>query len=230
MNLSLSKEKLKQYIGTQLEHFYPDQYKFKGKEIDHSFDIALERLDYCFKHIARPAYSDNKGNTFFSHLHSDQYSQFLYFLSNSLWKYTGEEHPICSKLILLNRALHGIWYSYKGALPDIFYLTHPVGSVLGNASYSDYLVVLQNVTVNTGISTEESPKPILGKGLFLGAGAKIIGNQTIGDRVSIGCDAIVYDKEIKSDSVVIRDETGRIQIRPRKNETCMAQNYFNVEI
>lgn len=228
MYISLSQEGLKEYISEQLEHFYPDKYKFEGKDIDSSFDMALQRLEYCFKHISLPAYSNGKGNTFFSHLHSDQYSQFLYFLSNSLWKNSGEDHPICAKLINLNKALNGIWFSYKGALPDIFLLTHPVGTVLGNASYSDFLVVSQNVTVNTQVCMDGSPAPVLGKGLFLGSGAQIIGDKEVGDRVSIGVNAIVYNTEIKADSIVIREASGEIKILPRKKEKCMAQNYFNV--
>ena len=99
-------------------------------------------LENCFKYINIPAYSDNKGQTFFSYLHSDQYAHFLYYLSNSLWKIS-QNKPICDKLIYLNKALNGFFYSYKGSLPDIFFLGHPVGSVLGNANYSDFLVVFQ---------------------------------------------------------------------------------------
>lgn len=190
-------------------------------------DLALERLEFCFKHIVVPGY--NKNNMpYFYHLHSDQYCTFLYYLANSLWKLSGNK-PLCDKLILLNRSLHGIWISYKGELPAVFLLSHPLGSVLGNASYSDFLVVAQNVTVNTASDAAGNKKPVLGKGLYLSVGAKIIGDQPIGDRVTIGVDTCVYKREIPADHIVYRDENGIFKSQPRK-KMCAAQNYFNVEI
>ena len=86
------------------------------------------------------------------------------------------------------------------ALPEHFRLAHPVGTVLlGNTTYGDFLVVLQGVTVGR---VNDSPFPKLGKGLFLGAGAKVIGGEPIGDRVSIGVNALVYKQAIPDDSVV----------------------------
>lgn len=229
MILSLSTSDLKDYLGRQITHFFPDQYVFNGADIDRAFSLSLERLENCFKYITFPTYSDEKGQTFFSHLHADQYAQFLYFFSNSLWEQS-ENKPICDKVIYLNRILNNFFFSYKGKLPDVFFLGHPVGAILGNAAYSDYLVVFQNVTINTSNAEDGSAAPKLGKGLFLGSGAQIIGNKPIGDRVSIGVDAVVYNKEILDDSVVIKNELGEVIVQTRKKETCMAQNYFRVKI
>jgi serine O-acetyltransferase len=229
MKIDLGKDELKEFIGRQLDTFYPDGYRFEGRDIDIAYDLALDRLEYCFKHISFPAYGDGKGQTYFSHMHSDQYSTFLYFLSNSLWKQS-ENKPICDKLIGLNKTLNGLFYSYKGGLPDIFFLAHPVGTIIGNAVYSDFLVIFQNVTINTDQKEDGSPAPELGKGLFLGAGAKIIGNKPVGDCVSIGVDAVVYNREIPDNSVVIKNEQGVVEVKERKKPNCMAQNYFNVDI
>lgn len=229
MKLVIDKKELKEYTGRQLEHFFPDKYKLEGNDVDVAFELALERLENCFKYISFPAYSDDKGQTFFSHLHSDQYAQYLYFFANTLWKQS-ENKPLCDKLIFLNRVLNNFFVSYKGTLPDIFFLGHPIGSIIGNASYSDYLVVFQNVTINTGQSEEGKLAPVLGKGLFLGAGAKIIGNKTIGDRVSISVDTVIYNQEIPDDKVAITDKNGNIVIKERNKNKCMAQNYFRVEI
>jgi serine O-acetyltransferase len=229
MQLSLPKDELKEYVARQLELYFPDKYRFRGGDIDSAFDLALERTENCFRFINNAAYSDNNGMSFFSHLHSDQYAQFLYYLSNTLWR-TSENKPVCDKLIYLNKALHGFVFSYKGKLPDIFFLTHPVGSVVGNADYSNYLVVSQNVTVNTGEGREGELCPKLGKGLYLAAGAKIIGNKTIGDRVSIGVDAVIYDQQVEDDRVVERTTEGDVLIRERRKKCCKAQQYFNIDI
>ncbi|MCR5214370.1 MAG: hypothetical protein K6E10_08120 [Eubacterium sp.] len=229
MNISISQSDLKEYLGKQLDTFFPDGYHMSGKDIDTAFSLGLERLEKCFKCITFPAYSDENGNTFFSHLHADQYAQFLYFFSNSLWDIS-QNKAICDKVLNLNRLLNGFFLSYKCNMPDYFFLGHPVGSIIGNAVYSDYLVVFQNVTINTDQKEDGSPAPEIGKGVFLGAGAKIIGNKRIGDRVSISVDAMVYDMEIPDDSVVIRDESGKILVKDRKKKTCMAQNYFRNKI
>ena len=124
MEISIGKKDLYEYVKKQLDFFYPDKYVFEGTDVKVAFDLALERLENCFKFITFPAYCNQKGQTFFSHLHSDQYAQFLYFLSNSLW--TGfENRIICDKLINLNKTLNGFFFSYKGKLPDVFFFGHP---------------------------------------------------------------------------------------------------------
>lgn len=229
MQLSLKKDDLKLYLKRQLDFFFPDKFAMEGKDIDSAFDLALDRLENCFKYLTFPAYCDDAGQTYFSHLHADQYAQFLYFFSNSLWKLS-ENRPVCDKVMYLNRVLNNFFFSYKGNLPDIFFLGHPIGTVLGNAVYSDFLVVLQGVTINTSSDSLGNPAPVLGKGLFMGAGAKIIGNKPVGNRVSISVDTVVYDREIPDDRIVITDKNGEVIVSERKKEKCMAQNYFRVPI
>lgn len=120
MNLSLTRNELLKYISIQLDNYFPDGYKLEGKDVESALNLGLERLKYCFKYITFPAYCDQKGKTFFSHLHSDQYSQFLYYFSNSLWQIS-ENKPLCDKLIFLNKVLNGMFFSYKGKLPDVFF-------------------------------------------------------------------------------------------------------------
>ena len=232
MELSLPRSELKSFVLSQLDHFYPDGKGLiecqGGGVFSKAFDLALERLEYCFSYIRIQGYSTADGNPFFYHLNSDQYSQFLYYLSNSLWKLNGSQN-ICDKLILLNKALHGCWFSYKNNLPNIFLLVHPVGTVIGNVNYSDYLVVYQNVTVNTirsnigGISVTYDQT--FGKGLLLTAGAKIIGRESIGDWVTIGVNSCVYKQEIPSNSIVYRDKTGAIFIKKYDTKKLL-ENYF----
>lgn len=229
MILSLPRAELFNYVRAQLNHFFPDGQDLHWERGRAAFHLALDRTEYSFSRTTIRGYTDGGGNAMFSHLHSDQYSQFLYYFANSLWKLS-EDQPVCGKLILLNKALNGCFFSYKGRLPDVFVLNHPVGSVIGNAGYSDFLVISQNVTINTG--TEQGPDdlPKLGKGLFLGAGAKIIGREPIGDRVSVGVDAMVYGQAVPDDKVVERSPSGEIVVRDRRAEFCAAQMFFNEEI
>ena len=229
MILSLPTDELKDYVRAQTNHFFPDKYDFTGADVDAAFETALQRTENCFSQISVPGYHDATGNELFSHLHGDQYASFIYFLSNSLWNYS-QNKALCDKLLLLNRTLFTLFISYKCPMPEHFLLGHAYGTILGNAQYSDYLVVFQGVTVNTATDAQGNPAPKLGKGLFLGAHSKIIGAEPVGDRVSISVDTMVYNKAIPDDSVVIRDEFDACKILPRKKPQCMAQNYFNVEI
>ncbi len=231
MILSLGKQELSAYLMKQLDTFFPDgtaQKNWAGRDVAIAFDLALDRLEYCFQHIAGAAYSDDSGQTYFSHLHSDQLALFLCYFMISLWKQS-QNKAVCDKVLVLNRCLHNMFVSYKCDLPDIVFFGHPVGTILGNAGYSDYLVVLQNVTVNTAVSKDQNPMPKLGKGLFLASGAQIIGDKRIGDRVSVGVNAVVYNQEIADDQVVTQSRQGGIVVRKRKG-ACAAQGYFRTSI
>lgn len=123
-----------------------------------------------------------------------------------------------------------MFLSYKCPMPGIFVLAHPVGSIIGNAIYSDGLYISQNVTINTHVNKDGQPDLRIGKGCFLGAGAKIIGNAPIGNRVSIGVDALVYNKEIPDDSICVKDENGNVIIRQRRKKSCKAQEIFDLPL
>lgn len=227
MQCSLKRDELKKYIELQLDHFMPDKYRFEGNDIDIALKDALERTEFCFNFIRQGHYWNN-GEARFSHLHGDQYAQFLYFFSNSLWNISGNQ-VICDKIIYLNRMLNNFFFSYKAELPKIFRFQHPIGAVIGNANYSDFLVVLQNVTINTD-DGRGGQKPCLGKGCFLGAGATILGDTKIGDWASISANVTLFNENIPSNSVVLLENGSDRIVRTRKNEKCMAQHYFEVPI
>ncbi|MFA7653860.1 MAG: serine acetyltransferase [Candidatus Magasanikbacteria bacterium] len=227
MNLSLSHSELKQYISGQLDNFFPDKYKFVGADIDRAFDTALQRTEYCFKHISLRYYNE-QNNTCFYHLHADQYCSFLYFLANSLWL-ESQNKPLCDKLLLLNKTLNSIFISYKCKMPDIFLFSHAIGTIIGNAIYSNFLVVFQNVTVNTGDDDGTWKPPTIGKGVFLAAGSSIIGSGKIGDYSSIGINSVVFKADIPENSIVFTDSTGKLNIKDNQG-ACFTQKYFNVDI
>lgn len=228
MIISMDSNDLKEYVLKSIDTFFPDGAGVYGDDVDEAFCLALERTENCFSHIILPGYNDENGNVLFSHLHTDQYATFLYFFMNSLYKIS-QNKSLCSKIMYLNRILHGFFVSYKCSLLDIFALQHPVGTVIGNADYNDFLVILQNVTINTGEDANGKLSPKLGKALFCGAGSKIIGNKTIGNRVSIGVDATIYNQVIGDDMVAQR-KSGGLVITRRKNSDCAAQKYFKDDL
>lgn len=223
MRTSLNRNELNNYVIKQLENYIPDGYQVDKKILDDGIDIALLRCEKCFMHILLPGYRDEEGAVF-SHLHMDQYASFIYFLSNTIWeKY--QEKNLCDKLLNLNRILNGFFLSYKCEMPEIFILAHPVGSVIGNAKYSNGLYISQNVTINTHTNENGELDLQIGKYCFLAAGAKIIGGKKIGDRVSIGVNSLVYDEEIADDTVV-KNMNGEMIFQQRKKEFSFAETVF----
>ena len=233
MQLSISREEMQNYVARQLEYRFPDRKSyldFGDLTVQKAFSEGLERVEYCFSHIKVRGYSVRENGEempFLNHLNSDQYSQFLYYFANSLWKREGNP-DICSKLILLNRDLSGCWFSFKANLPDIFLLVHPVGTVLGNKNvkYSDYLVIMQNVTING------NSMPLkLGKYLFMGVGSKIIGGGTIGNCVSIGANTLVRNPSIPDNFLVYQDvKTGIVTQIRNERKICVSQrDYFKIQ-
>ena len=193
---SLDNQNLTEYISRQLNNFFPDSdimpsilYPFVRK--------AIERTEYCFSKINSKYYFDGE-NALFNHLHTDQYAMYLYFLSNTICM-EKKDHILASKIYYLNKALNGLDIFYEVLLPDIFFLSHPVGTVLGRGKYSDYFVAHQKVTIGGNMNLDY---PVLGKGVAVYGGSSIIGNCKIGDGCSIAYGTVVMDRDIPPQMVV----------------------------
>lgn len=61
--------------------------------------------------------------------------------------------------------MHSVDWYYEIELPDHFMVEHPVGSVLGRATYGDYMYIYQGVTIGGNISLNEGnvAYPVLGE-------------------------------------------------------------------
>lgn len=176
MKQSLSAEALATFTQKQLDFYIPDGYMINQSIWHSSIQTALKRCDQCFQHILIPQYKSPDGESIFSHLHRDQYATFLYFLGNTIWTHYGQRQ-LCDKLLNLQSILHSFFLSYKCEMPTVFVLAHPVGSIIGNAKYSDGLYISQNVTINTHTDFTGNADLHIGKGVFFSANATVIGNQ-----------------------------------------------------
>ncbi len=197
MIFSLSTEQLKLYVRKQISIFFPDNL-LNNSDFDLGFKLALERLEFCFRHIKRPYFYDGK-DFLFNHLNGDHYAMLLYLLSHCIWLETSNE-GLAAKVFLLNKYLHGIDAFYKVKLPDIFLFVHPLGTVLGNAQYGDYFVVYQNCTIGSKL---DGKYPTFGSGVMLYSKSSIIGDCTIGDNVIFGAGSAIVSKNIECNRVVL---------------------------
>jgi len=198
MLLSLNPRELTKYVFNQLI-FFDDNTSLKKNDLLESVEIALEKLSFCFDRI-NIKYFNNGNDSTFNHLNSDQYSMFLYILSNVIYKKDIKNNiSVATKIYLLNKMLHGIDIFYEINLPSIFVFIHPLGTVLGRANYSDFLAVYQRC----GIGSNNDSYPNLGKYLTLHPGASVLGKSKIEENCSIGSDSIVIDRNIRKNSIYL---------------------------
>lgn len=194
---SLSNIQLSRFMSKQLNNFFPDNDLISEDRMLSAIEKAEERIFYCFGNI-RKKYFHQDGTTHFNHLISDQYCMYIYMLSNHVYENAGDE-ALATKLYYLNKALHSVDIFYTSKLPDIFLLVHPLGTIIGRATFSDYFIAYQGVTVgclNEGIFPTFEGKTILY------ANSKVLGNATIGDNVCLAADATVVNTDIPANKIV----------------------------
>lgn len=194
---SLAAPALAALAARQCDHFFPDGEGPCGDDLMAAVPRALQRLEHCFAHVGNRYFFDGQ-QAVFSHLHGDQYAMWLYLLSRQLHE-DGAPAAWCSKLFLLNKALHGCDVFYEVELPSIFLLVHPLGTVLGRGRYADYFVAYQRC----GIGSNHDMYPVLGRHVTLRPGSAILGRSQIGDRVSIAAESLVLDRDLPSNTLYI---------------------------
>lgn len=223
MKLSMPYNEFINYVKLQMHHFFPDPSSPVPNHFKEAFDLAIERTHYCFSYVNLESYC-SEGQTRLNHLHANQYAVFLWYLSNSVWT-EFQDQTTANKLYCLNRALNGLSCSYDAKMPRIFVLLHIVGTVLGKAEYSDFFVAGHGCTVGA----HHGIYPKIGSGVAMLPHSSIIGECHIGNRVSLGINASVYEKDVPDNTIVYVDG-GTGKVCSKSSPTPWAQHLFNVVI
>lgn len=197
------------YVTNQLNLFFPDGEPVPNGLLETILPRTLERVGFCFSHIADRYFFDGK-KVVFSHLHGDQYGMFLYYLSNTLFRERGEI-PVCSKLFALNKLLHGVDAFYEVELPDIFRWVHPLGTVLGRGTYGDYFLVYQRC----GIGANHGVYPRLGQYVSMHPGSSILGDCDVGAGCELGAEALLLDRPLPDGTLYV-GTPGSFRMIPRE--------------
>ena len=192
---SLTVKELDTYLKRLVSHFVPDGYETKH-DTQYLLERSLDRIEHCFSRIERKYYQDSHG-VVFDHLNGDHMASLLWFYSNTIWKETGDEE-MPTRLFYINKALHGIDLFYSVQMPDVFLLVHPVGTVIGKATFSDYLVVYQNCTIGATIDIY----PHFGEGVVLYSRTTVIGKSSVGKNVVFAAGASIIDTDVPDGTVV----------------------------
>ena len=194
---TLTDDGLASYVAGQVNNFFFDGRRVTPDAIHALLPRCKERLQHCFSHIQNKYFFDGQA-VVFNHLHGDQYAMFLYLLCNTAFRMNSPD-DLASKLFLLNKTLHGCDIFYEVELPEVFLLVHPLGTVLGRAQYSDYLIVYQRV----GIGSNHDVYPKLGQHLTLRPGSSVLGNSTVGNCCSIAAESLLLDDDLPDHNVYI---------------------------
>ncbi len=193
---SLIPSELASYVTSQMEGFFPDG-RLDSAALSQSIGQALERLELCFSRNRQRYYASGK-NTLFNHLNTDQYAAFLYLLGNTIHREDGDP-ALAAKAYALNKALHALDIYYEVNLPEVFAFVHPVGTVIGRATFGDCFCIYQNCTVGGDL---DGNLPVLGTGVVMFGGSRVIGRANVGDNCMISAGSIVVEEPVPANSLV----------------------------
>ncbi|MFO7914182.1 MAG: hypothetical protein R6U43_00620 [Candidatus Krumholzibacteriales bacterium] len=106
-------------------------------------------------------------------------------------------------ILKLNKTLNSCVIGRGVSFQEGFVLMHPVGVVINGGVAGGKKVVLESGVV-LGAARNGFPVevPKLGSDIFIGSGAKVIGNITLGNNVTVGANAVVLN-DVPDNSVVV---------------------------
>ena len=118
------------------------------------------------------------------------HARILHRMSNSLWH--ANLKWLARFISHIARGLTGIEIHPGATIGKRFFIDHGMGVVIGETAHiADDVTLYHGVTLG-GTSWKDGKRhPTLGKGVVVGAGAKILGPISIGDDAKIGSNAVV---------------------------------------
>jgi serine O-acetyltransferase len=195
------------YTATQLNHLFPHE--------GLAHDIAeLETIYLAALHRMRPILNAVRNFTphEFNHFNSMQYATMLYLLANEHWK-THQNSTFADRLFCLNRSLSSVDLFYAVNMPEVFFMSHGLGAVMGNATYGNGFVFFQNTTV--GRVGEN--RPIIGENVIMYPNSMVTGRSVIGDNCVISAGCMVHNKRIPDGMLVFMQGHELIMKPAREN-------------
>ena len=107
------------------------------------------------------------------------------------------------------------------------FIDHGQGLVIGETSQiGDNCTIYQNATLGGTGKEHNKRHPTLKNNVIVGAGAKVLGNITIGNNVKIGANSVVL-KDVPDDCTVVG--VGRIIFPKTEVPSCDAEKCGNCE-
>lgn len=202
------KNQIEDYLTNQLAFF-------SGADISDYLEAAYKRALYCFSRNTNKYF---KKGTIDVH-HTGQYAILLCYLARVAFE--AGDRETADRVYALNKALHGFDIFYEVELPNVFFMEHPVGTVLGRAKYSDRLFLGQNVTVGGN----KGCYPTIGENVCLHAGCMVVGDSHLGNNIEVSAQAFIRD-EVIPDNCLVFGKSPNLVIKQRSYEEMKSRLYF----
>ncbi|WP_347986259.1 serine O-acetyltransferase EpsC [Methylomonas sp. AM2-LC] len=106
---------------------------------------------------------------------------------------------------LINVIFFGLESSPRVQIAGGLFLPHTVGTVIGAERIGKNVTIMQGVTLGAkepDMYFTTGTRPVIGNHVLIGAGAKIIGNITVGDYAKIGANAVVL-QDVPANSLAV---------------------------
>lgn len=116
----------------------------------------------------------------------------LHRIAHKIWKW---KVPVIPRLISsFSRFLTGIDIHPGATIGKRFFIDHGMGVVIGETTeIGDDVLIYQGVTLGGTSSNHGKRHPTLKRGVVVGAGAKVLGNITIGNYTKVGAGSVVVN-------------------------------------
>lgn len=182
---------------------------------------AMERFENCIKDCDNKYYSKENDEgiiePYFDPLHTCQWTLFLYFMANTIYKYENEKieaaRVVCDKIYGQAKTMSGCDIYFEVEMPEVFFFDHPLGSHLGRAKYGNGFSFLQGCLVEK----LDGKAPVIDDNVTMLTGSKIIGDSHVGENSVITEGAIIRNENIPANSVVY-GESPNLVIKKRGEE------------
>ena len=123
----------------------------------------------------------------------------------SRWAMINHIPALPQLLTYTNVVLFGIEVTPRCDIGPGFFLPHTSGTVIGAYRIGRDVTIFQNVTLGAkDLDSRFGPaqRPSIGDNVVLGAGCKVLGGITIGDRTRIGANSVVLESMPEDATVV----------------------------
>ena len=116
----------------------------------------------------------------------------LYRIAHKLWQW---KIPLIPRMIsTFARFMTGIDIHPGATIGKRFFIDHGMGVVIGETTeIADDVLLYQGVTLGGTSSKAEKRHPTLKRGVVVGAGAKVLGNITLGAYTKVGAGSVVVN-------------------------------------
>lgn len=197
MDFSIIKRDFLRQIGL----FWDNSFVTQWDGLDYYLRMAKQKVEKVLE-ISHNKYYERNG---FSNCNSVQYCLFLYWMAHLIGVSAGERSELIAladQIYYLNKIMNGIDWYWEIDLPEYMLCEHPVGSVLGRASYGEFFFLYQGCTVGGNRKDGILSYPTIGDYVLLYSNSKILGKSYIGNNVIISADTVIIDQDVPDNTIV----------------------------